>query len=570
MPDVINLWPDPKFITSDETSILAYNYFHNPSPVDSLAGFTAAGTATLTLDPTVSIRGQGGLTVDSPDASSGVTMALSERDEYRAHNFTVYVRAHEAMTITGSATADYTLWPVTAIGWGDFGWGEAYSYVEGASYTFAAGEVKRFRICTELRRTTQGGTWPLGTPAGMRFHLKGTGTFDVDAVWHGDFVDDGIGEPGGELICDAPLYFDGASTDTVEFSYSWEGPANASRSVKTGQVPKHAKSDYSFEPGYDNARLAVLPGGEKALAFQAAWEMNTYNSLYFGIPGEYGDQNSYDLKQYGLEPGKFYVFSVDLVSTYENYIEGYVEGDWDQFYLTGDTAETGVPFSHPLRRRFHMPIIAGPDPVPVDATVYRNWATGETFLTSVSLFEVPFVAPTWSPDGSAANLPLDLLAHGLQAGSSYIATFDVQLAAGQFYRVEYQDSVGGPWITAAEALHDPDYVSEYYELAFDLPAGAVAARLSADPAQVWFDLEVFSQPPAYFDGDTPDGGGFTYSWAGLPGDSMSIQSVAGGGTPPALEAQVFTGGTAKTVTEIRVAGPGGVLATVTDMRSQEA
>jgi hypothetical protein len=54
----------------------------------------------------------------------------------------------------------------------------------------------------------------------------------------------------------------------------------------------------------------------------------------------------------------------------------------------------------------------------------------------------------------------------------------------------------------------------------------------------------------YFDGDTPDADGYTYSWVGTADDSASIRSEATGATVP--EAKVFVGGTLVPVTSMRI------------------
>jgi hypothetical protein len=556
MADVTNLWPDPKFVSSDETTVLAYNHFENPSPIASLTGWNAAGTATVTLDSGAAIKGAGGVEVVSPDGTSGLTITSIPETHYGGtlskFNFAVYVRAHAAMTLTASVASDMEISSsMTKIGWGDFGWGEEYTYVEGASHTFEAGEVKRLRLSARTTSSSAG-------TRNWRIHLLGTGTFDADAAWRGDFVLDGVDPatyPGGYWdIADATLYFDGSTADTAEFTYSWEGTANASRSIKTGHLPKFMDSR-AVANGHENVRTAILAGGETGFAMQAAWEFNNSNTANF-----LGD--NVDLKTLGLVEGNSYVLSIDVVSTSENYVEGYIGDLYSGMYLTGNgSAETGSNMPAVMRRRLHLPIIPDAGTSEHYLVCYRGWVTGESYFTDASLFEVEFIAPTWSPNGNAANLPLDLLAHGLEPGKDYIALFDTHLNSGQYYRVEYQTGGGGSWTAIFEDVHDAGYQGDYYRHEFTVPGTATAVRLVANTAadQLYFDAEFFSVPPEPFSGDTPDGGGYTYSWAGTPYESASIRSDAAAGPT----AKVFVGGTAINITEMR-AVVGGSLIPITE------
>jgi hypothetical protein len=575
MTTLTNLWPNPKFATADGPTVLAYNYFHNPSPVSALTQFTAAGTATIELDATSAIKGAGGVKVTSPDGTSGIQLTLSEYDSKEYASVSVYVRAREAMTITGSATGTtHALHPLgysnTFIGWGEYGWGETYSMVAGASHTFAAGEVKRFRMNARVKRTTAGGTWNSSSPTnvGYVFKLAGDGEFDIDAVMHVDSVTDGVDPadyPGGIFdINNMPPYFSGATAATNSWTHDWTGTANASRSRRLGTRAKYAlgwKDQYALGGSdHDNARQLTLAGGETAVAIQSDWEYNSYGVLDFLSP-----TGTEDLTGHGLVSGTSYVLSWDIVSLYENYIEGTVGGLWDNFYCSAGVAPAGgsydVPAVHPLRKRIHIGFTATGAAVEAYQTVYRNYVTGESAITSMSLIEVDFVGAEWSPNGTYA--PLDLLAYGLEAGGTYTAVItDGLLTVGQFYRVEYQTGGGGAWTTLDEALYDAAYVSQTYELNFTAPANVTALRMSTDTGQAAsnsFDAQFFSTPPEYFDGDTTDGGGYTYSWAGTPGDSASIRTPA----PSTPNAKVFVAGAAVTVTAMRVV-VNGTLVNVTE------
>lgn len=93
---------------------------------------------------------------------------------------------------------------------------------------------------------------------------------------------------------------------------------------------------------------------------------------------------------------------------------------------------------------------------------------------------------------------------------------------------------------------------------FAIPAGHNVISLEASGAGD-SGINIYDYIP-YFDGDTPDDGTYTYSWAGTPGDSASLRTAGSSGP----DAQVFVGGTAKAVTEIRVSA-GGTLIPVTEL-----
>jgi hypothetical protein len=554
MPTVTNLFPDPKFQTRDGvTTVLAVNNFPNPSPVSSLTGYTPVGTATLTQDSAVSIKGDGGLTVTSPDGASGVKFEMpAARDVIYTNSLTVYVRAHAAMTLTGTATAGYTLWGPPEIGWGDYGWGETFSYVKGASHTFAAGEVKRLRIGIKMKTSGTGANWTWGTPAGYVLQLLGTGTFDVDAVWLGDFNESGTAAV--SAIPAAPLYFDGNTPDTGNYLYEWTGTPNASTSRQIGHLAKYLRTGTfgNDMAGVENAYSLTLPGGETAGALQSPWDLNQYQRAIIGPAG-----GVHNLREFGLTTGNSYVLSYDFVSLYENYIENNVSGGYDNLY--SDIEFTGfvdkywaIPQVHPQRQRIHIPFTLTADGAIPQATidVYRNYVTGVTAFTSVSLFEVD-VHATVDLDGTGSNV--DLLALGCTPGGTYTAHWIFEtLGSGKFYRIEYQTGGGGAWTSLAYHGYDAGYVSENYESTFTLPAETTAARMASSTG-LYPTFDIFTTPPDYFDGDTPDGGGYAYAWSGTPGDSASLRTASSG-----FEGRYYIGGVGIPITEIRVQ-TGGVL-----------
>jgi hypothetical protein len=105
---------------------------------------------------------------------------------------------------------------------------------------------------------------------------------------------------------------------------------------------------------------------------------------------------------------------------------------------------------------------------------------------------------------------------------------------------------------------DPDTATVAPVNTFTIPAGHTTIQLEAS-GTYRSSISIYDYVP-YFDGDTPDGGGYTYSWAGTPHDSASIRTAEGG---TALDAKVFIGGIAVAVTEMRVV-VGGTLIDVTE------
>jgi hypothetical protein len=552
----VNYFLDPRLQVTDAVTTLIKNYFHNPSPTASLDQYSAAGTASIALDPSVSIKGEGGVTVTSPDSVSGVTFALTY--EWDSLNFTVYVRAHEAMTITGSQSSEFIMQDdqYVTVGWGDFGWGEPFDYTPGFSYTFAAGEVRRFRIYSNVLRTYQGGTYPGVGDINFQWHLKGSGTFDVDAVWVGGGVDDGVdpdGFPGGvDSIPNAPLFFSGDTPDDDTYTYAWEGMPNASVSVKNAAQTKYLRT-WNVLPGREQGYIFQLPGGEKVAAVQSAWGESARDSTYFTADGP-ADGVGEDLKYLGLVEGKHYALSFDLTSAMENYVEGYIGGAWDQMWLTADDAYLGIPMGHPLERRLTIPFTVGADAAKVSADLYRDWVTGYHFIDNVSLVEIDFHMPQYEDAQSGVPGTLDILALGAVAGGAYTAIADTPLDPDDYYRAEYQAEVDGAWTTITEVLHDADNKSDMREWSFTIPEGAVGARLAWFVASGWPYFNLYSTPIPFFDGDTPDGDGLWYWWDGTPGESASIRSTTPPPEPPStsIVARVLFGGVPVPVSDMRV------------------
>lgn len=556
----INYFLDPRLQVTEGQTVLAKNYFLNPSPTDTLNQYSAAGSASIALDPDASIKGEGGVTVTSPDVNSGVTFSYThDRNGNKDVNFTVYVRAHDAMTITGSDSADYTLQEdqYTTVGWGDFGWGETYSYVPGFSYTFAAGEVKRFRIYTRVTLPWQGGSYPGVGDIHYQWHLKGTGTFDVDAAMVGGGVDDGVdpdGFPGGvNSIPNAPLFFSGDTPDDATYTYEWEGAPDASVSLKKAAQTKYLRAYNAPSPALEPSYILELPGGERVAAVQGAWGESATNNTYFTADGA-ADGVGEDLRYLGLTEGKHYALSFDLTSAMENYIEGSIGGAYDQLWVESLDASLGIPMNHPLERRVTIPFTVGAESADVYGSLYRNWETGYHLISNVALVEIDLRMPQFEDSNRGVAETLDILALGAVPGGTYIATADEPLEEpADYYRAEYQAVAEGPWTTITELRADAANPYGMREWTFTIPEGAVGARLGWFSTNSWPYLNLYSAPVPFFDGDTPDGDGYWYWWDGTPGESASIRSTTPPPEPPgAIVARVLMGGEVVPVSDMRV------------------
>lgn len=516
-----NLWPDPHMQQQGAEAITAYNHFLNPSPVASLSSYAVKGASTVNLNPAASIKGAGGLTVVSPDAASGVTLlpnpALPVTTSPASGGYypnqqtmTAYVRAHSAMTVTVSATADYQMLPGYAIGWGDFGWGEPYSYVDTASYTFAAGEVKRFRMIAGVypKDLLKPAGWPVGTstPTGLKFHVHGTGTFDLDAVGQYDWVDDGVDPdyyPGGAYeIPNCPLWFDGNSPARGTTWFEWEGAPNASISVQ--KTLRAARLDTASTGGgiHQNNFPTTLLGGEQAVEMQGPWNYSDRSTAYF-----VGEDRNYDMKQVlSLEAGKNYCLSADLVSTYEGYFEGYPEGLWDSSWLTVQCASDDYMYSphgkSPYRQRLDIPFpVVVDDEIWFDFSSYRNWQTGSFFMTNVAVNEITHVTRRiFLNPGDVTEV--DMLAEGVQPGARYKFVTENSLSVGGYYLIEYKS--GGPeslWyrlggMTYEEQVGDYQEITAYKTFDVVIPEDTTELRFRSTPT-AYCRMYAFTPPPPF-------------------------------------------------------------------------
>jgi hypothetical protein len=569
MADVTNYWPDPDFRTSTRDGIVNFNVFPNPTPTVDLTHWAAVsgGSITRTADAALFPENGYGCRVVNGVTLTGANTVSPGQD----WNFTGKIRASEAMTITMSGamlTAGQTF-SIRLAGWGSFGWGEEVTWEEGASKAFEADEECLFRIyCGESSSV-------VGPVHQVLLTLSGTGTFDVDGITQTVGVDDGFGDDDPyQLIPDAPLFFSGDFPDDENFTYSWYGTPHDSPSLQQAAVPKYAGNttyDYywseeaPFTP--DSAFRYTAPDEESRLALRSP--------IMFGAnPLFLSDGTNPDIRGLDLAPGN-YVVSFDYVQDYTSYFYGYEEPDWGSncyFSIYDRDPALSYPANRlqymplngftPYRKRFSAPFtVTSTSRIEIQWDAPLNWLTGDIYVTNVAINSVENIYHHYDGLDLEASGNYDLMALGVEAGKSY--HINVEYYDPCVGTVEYKVGAGS-WTTLAEsyigAQTEPDYaLGDYY--AFTVPADATEVRLSlSDPAMNIGTFDLFDAPPEFFDGDTPDGGGYTYAWSGTPYESASIRSDAAASS---INAKVFVGGTAITVTEMR-AVVGGTLIPITE------
>jgi hypothetical protein len=204
----------------------------------------------------------------------------------------------------------------------------------------------------------------------------------------------------------------------------------------------------------------------------------------------------------------------------------------------------------PYRRRMIMPFTAtATSVIQPELSSGMNWVSGDVYITNVGVFEIEEILHMDAYLPTNVEGIWDFTAMGVDAGKSYHLHVWAD-AANSHPLVESRVGTGS-WTTLAEStlgtLVEPIQITAE-SLSFTVPADATEVRLRlVNPGtNVWCDL--FTAPPEFFDGDTPDAGGYTYSWEGTAYDSRSIRSDV----PTGPTAQAWVAGTARNVTEMRV------------------
>jgi hypothetical protein len=563
MTDVTNLYPNPDLRTTVGTGMVMGNYFPNPSPKVDLTGWTAVSGGSVTRTTAAALFP--GDTTYGCRVTSGLNLTLLPSPGV-GPTVTAKVKASAAMDITVDVSAEYKVY-VESVGWGDFGWGKTKTFVPGATKTFTSGEECLFRIYFRPWNGTPG-TPPNYPMDGTDWHPVVTltssstsDTFDVDGVVQWVGVNDGDSTG---YIPDAPLYFSGDTPADGTFTYSWYGTPNASPSVQTAAIPKYTDSTYlySFDP------IAVIPHGNFAVTVGGEHRVAWRSAIGFG---------QQDLKFTGVTytAGKNYVVSYDVIEDYQFYHSGYeepvFEGAWyptiydnhlgynqrvNQHYVSG---------KWPYRKRTFVPFAMTTGMTPwASLASSQDWLTGDVHVTNVAVNEIANIYHNTDLNLTSTGIQ-DLMALGLTAGGEYTLAFETFDTPTPTCYVEYTTD-GSTWTTLATvggmAGLTGDEKIDSYNAQFTIPSSATGTRLRMSAGGWLYQFDLFDSPPPYFNGSTPAGGGYTYSWAGTPYDSPSIRSVA---TTSGPEAKVFIGGTAVAATEIRIQ-TGGSLNTVTDLR----
>ena len=586
MTDVTNYWPDPQFrATTGDAPFVAANLFPNPSPTVDLTGWTAASGGSIS-------RVSGGMfpgNTHKCQVTGGVTLR-GANTSYPSQDwcFTGKIKANGAQTITISGAMEDTeqSFVVRTVGWGSFGWAEDLTYAAGDTKVFTDGEECLFRIyCGES-------TSVVGPDHRVLLTLTSTaGTFDLDGITQWLGVDDGAGDGDLDAIPNAFLYFSGDTPDDENFTYSWYGTAHDSTSLQIAKKAKYAYSTYDYV--FSDSELPLVPelafqnvqDDEHRLAIRSAIMFgNNYVKLYDGFIPDPEDLPMFahveDKVGFELPDGN-YALTFDLVTEYQQYYYGFPEPEWSggaYCYvqdISGDYPSR-VSFQWiPARAGAHEVTVTIPFPVAgakmqAEVDLDLNWVSGDVYLKNVGIFEIGDILHHYDGLDSNEECIWDMTALGVTAGKTYHSNVEMAWGNGQPI-FEYKVGAGS-WTTlvastAPIAAEEKDMVfTEPFR--FTVPEDATDVRLRfQDPSngpESWqvqgintFDL--FEAPPDFFDGDTPDGGGYTYSWSGTPYESTSIRSEGSAGP----QARVFVGGVAKTVSAMRVV-EGGSLINITE------
>lgn len=561
MTTVTNLYPNPDLRTTDRTGMVMGNYFPNPSPKVDLTGWTAVSGGTVTRTSAAALFP--GDTTYGCRVTGGLNLALLAMTGSTGFTVTVKVRASAPMTITGTGTSEYNT-VTSEVGWGDFGWGQTETYVHGAAKTFTTGEECLFRIYIRTQSPWgDPGNWPGTGDWHPVVTLTGSTTdpFDVDGVVQWVGVSDG--STANNNIPDAPLYFSGDTPAANGFTYSWYGTPNASPSIQSASIPKHIESpyQYTFDPImiYPEGAFAQTVSGEHRVAWRSAIGFGQGDLKFTGVTYEAGKKYvvSYDI----IENSQFYhsgydepVFGVGWYpSAYDNHL------GWNQ--RIGQHTVSGL---QPYRKRA-MVLIAPTTGMTPFASLQgsQDWLTGDIHVTNVAVNEIANIYHNDDLDLSGTGIA-DLTAMGLVAGGDYTLAWDSYTNPTPTGYIEYTTD-GTTWTTittmGGSAGLTGDQQIYGHVASFTVPSGATGTRIRLSAPDWLYQFDLFDSPPPYFNGDTTDGGGYAYSWAGTPWDSASVRTPAASGP----EAKVFIGGSAVPVTEMRVQVSGS-LNTITDLR----
>lgn len=309
--------------------------------------------------------------------------------------------------------------------------------------------------------------------------------------------------------------------------------------------PKHFRQ-FNEPPDGVEITQAGAPGSETARC--ASDPVNEDTELTLG-------ETLNDAYSCGVEAGKGYMFSatfsspVDLDPTwgFALYTDVYSGDEYASNYVEGMAAGS---------TRLHVPFHARSDSLSASLTAYAYLGPdAEIFVDKVQISEATEWYRGFLPTVTGT---MDLAAMGLQAGNSYYLR--AVRSATVFQPGDTFQILAGPDEGSLTAVHShaADADSFWYEV--DIPADAVIIRAVGSVTKVsltWpWQITLFDGPSAYFSGDTTDGGGYTYSWAGTPHDSASVRTEA---APAGIIGQVFIDGAGVGITEARVVVDGSLV-----------
>lgn len=536
-PPSKNFIINPYLRAGNGTARYMFNVCQNPSPTVDLTGWDAIGTATVARDVAAQIVGPShGARVVAATASDGI--GLPWFSEWSSTGHTAWVRAVTACTLTIGVAGQNTTASITKAGWGNSGWGGS-GYVQGATIALEAGQEIRARL------HSNGG----GIGKSVRMTITGSGTYDVDGVWHGIGVTDGYLDAQG-----SPPWFCGDTVSDDDFTYEWIGTPYASSSVRRGTVAlgiASGEGNWDDDPvtgdqEYNQGHLTTLAGGETAVAFRSPqW-------FYSADPTITNAAGGRTLADLGLEQGKSYMFSADLIMDSSLLFSGYAldgSNGTELWVWAGD--ETIQPaIALPGRTRFHIPFNADnlADEIGF-GLAGMPWLEGEIVTTKLALTETKI----YSIGGPGAfTSPVDLTDSGIQPGSDIMVTIPADDPAADM-TVAFEAEVDGVWTVINAVVIEPDDWGMTHQFTATAPANATGLRLTytdVEGADGWI---VSDAPVEYFDGSTADTGDWTYEWEGTPDASPSIRSENTGGPGIPVAAQVFLGGVALAAAEFRIA-----------------
>ena len=397
----------------------------------------------------------------------------------------------------------------------------------------------------------------------------------------------------GDTIAVTGTGFPASSTVDIIMAENWASPP-----VVTG-VPTDASGNlsismtapYATEPGPAYIIGKPANGSAGSMSKQDVW--SNPSDLSGTVTNYFPNPNGQTLSGDGVTPKHFSAnYEEDVVTrvSVDGAYRARIAPAYNDVYL--ELGESGNAIGLVDGKQYIIRARVQSDAVSNDPWAYTQTSSGnsDNTLTGTSPWEVigigtgvfdgpcQFNSYSW-PDGATVDLDHISIVEGatyllswaraMQPGDT-LDGYMIGLRPGREYQLAgftygtFKVRTG----TSAESLTDalvwnnvnPDeWAGGAVTRTFAIPAGHNVIQLEASGADV-SEISIHDYIP-YFDGDTPDDGTYAYSWAGTPGDSASLRTAAAPSS--GLTAQVFTGGTAKTVSEMRVSA-GGILINITE------